>query len=198
MTEMQSNRRRQAQQDLGLSDTKEQMQMEHAMQQEEQRQMKKQLRRLEIEQSLSYRTVQSISKWMDKYFLDPLIGFFAPGIGDALTSLLVVPFIYVAACKIRSLSLTLAIIFNVLRDMAIGLIPFWIGDILDVFNRAYLQNCRLIVGFVEDDREIIHEVNRKAVWTGIMILVLCIIIYYLVKLVTYIGTLIADFFSNLF
>lgn len=176
--EMQSNRRCQAQQ--------------------EQRQMKKQQRRTEIERSLSYKTTKSLAKWMDKFYLDAIIGFFAPGIGDMLTSVFVFPFIYVAACKVRSLPLTLAVIFNVLRDVALGLIPFWIGDIVDVFNRSFAQNRRLIVGFVEDDKEVIQEVNRKAIWTGIMIILFCVAIYYLLKLAAHIGTVIADFFSNLF
>lgn len=196
--EMQSNRRRQAQQDLGLDNAKEQEQLERAMQLEQQRQMKKQQRRMEIEQSSSYKATKAIAKWMDKFFLDPIIGFFAPGIGDMLTSVFVFPFIYVAACKVRSLPLTLAVIYNVLRDVALGLIPFWIGDIVDVFNRSFVQNRRLIVGFVEDDKEVIQEVNRKAIWTGIMIILFCVAIYYLVKFVAYIGTMIADFFSNLF
>lgn len=195
--EVQNNRRRQAQQDLGLDHTKEQQQMERAMQKEEERKRKKEQRRMEIEQSSSYKTTRSIAKWMDNFFLDPILGFI-PGIGDTLPTVFVIPFLYVAACKVRSLPLTLAIIFNTLRDMAIGLIPFWIGNILDFFNRSYKANFKLIVGFVEDDKEVIHEVNRKAAWTGFMIIVFCVIIYYLVKFIAYLGTVISDFFSNLF
>ena len=118
--------------------------------------------------------------------------------GDALSSLLVVPFIYVAAVKVRSLPLTLAVIFNVLRDMAIGLIPFWVGNILDFFNRAYLQNCRLIVGFVEDDREIIREVNRKAFWMGVGIVVCCFLIYWLISIAIAATAWTFNFISSLF
>lgn len=195
--EIQNNRRRQAQQDLGLDHIKEQKQMERAMQKEEERKRKKEQRRKEIEQSSSYKATKNIAKVMDNFLLDPILGLI-PGIGDTLPTVFVIPFIYVAACKVRSLPLTLAIIFNVLRDMAIGLIPFWIGNILDFFNRSYKANFKLIVGFVEDDKEVIQEVNRKAAWTGFMIIVFCVIIYYLVKFVVYIGTVISDFFSNLF
>ena len=135
---------------------------------------------------------------MDKYFLDPLIGFFLPGIGDFLTSALVLPFIYVSAVKIRSFPLTLAVIFNVLRDVAIGLIPMWIGDLLDCVNRGYLQNTRLIVGFVEDDKETIEKVNKKAVWMGIMIVVFCVIIYLLVKLALAISEWIGSLWTSIF
>lgn len=197
MNEMQSNRRRQAQQELGLVDEKEQAQDARAMQAEQERIRRKEERRMDIELSTSYQMTQTIARWMDKYFLDPLIGLI-PGLGDALSSLLVFPFIYVAAVKVRSLPLTLAVIFNVLRDMAIGLIPFWVGNILDFFNRAYLQNCRLIVGFVEDDREIIREVNRKAFWMGVGIVVCCFLIYWLISIAIAATAWIFNFISSLF
>ena len=194
---MQSNRRRQAQQELGLVDEKEQAQDARAMQAEQERIRRKEERRMDIELSTSYQMTQTIARWMDKYFLDPLIGLI-PGLGDALSSLRVFPFIYVAAVKVRSLPLTLAVIFNVLRDMAIGLIPFWVGNILDFFNRAYLQNCRLIVGFVEDDREIIREVNRKAFWMGVGIVVCCFLIYWLISIAIAATAWAFNFISSLF
>ena len=198
MSEMQSNRRQQAQHDLGLDNEREQAQMERAMQKEEERRQRKEEKRLQIETSLSYRSTKTIAKWMDTYCLDPLLGFFLPGLGDFLTSVLVLPFIYVSVFHIRSFPLTLAIIFNVLRDIALGLIPFWICDIIDIFNRGYRQNCNLIIGFVEDDKEVIDKVNRKAIWMAILIVIFCLIIYWLVKLAIDIATGIGDLISNLF
>ena len=183
MEDLQSGRRRQAQEDLGLTSQEEQMDIERSIRKEEQRKAEKEMRRMEIEMSSSYRMVQGIAKFMDKYLLDPIIGFFVPGIGDILSSVLVLPFIHVSLFKIKSVPLTLAVIYNVLIDVLIGLIPFYIGDIIDVFNRAYLKNARLITGFVEDDKEVISEVNRKAAWMGFMILVLCVLIYFMVLLV---------------
>jgi len=195
MSELQSNRRRQAQRELGLTDEHEQAQLERALHQEEERQRKKELRRMEIEESSAYQATQTIAKWMDKYFLDPILGFILPaGMGDTLTSIFVIPYIYVAVCKVRSFPLTLAVIFNVLRDVALGLIPFCIGDIIDTFNRSYVQNARLIVGFVEDDKSIIEEVNRKAFWTGVLILIFCAIIYLLVRLAIQVGSWIGSLF----
>lgn len=195
MSELQSNRRRQAQRELGLTDEHEQAQLERALHQEEERQRKKELRRMEIEESSAYQATQTIAKWMDKYFLDPILGFILPaGMGDTLTSIFVIPYIYVAVCKVRSFPLTLAVIFNVLRDVALGLIPFYIGDIIDTFNRSYVQNARLIVGFVEDDKSIIEEVNRKAFWTGVLILIFCAIIYLLVRLAIQVGSWIGSLF----
>lgn len=194
MSESISNRRRQAQQDLGLVDVKEQRKMERAMQKEEERRYRKERRKMEIEDSAAYRAMFVIAKYMDKWFLDPILGFILPAFGDFITSACSLPFIYVAAFQVRSLPLTLAVIFNVLRDMLIGMIPFWIGDICDAFNRCYVQNSKLIVGFVEDDEDIIHEVNRKAVWTAILIALFCYLIYLMVGLVVQITEWIGSLF----
>lgn len=198
MSELHSNRRQRAQQELGLDNAKEQQEMEKSIQREEERRQEKERKRMEIEESNSYQATQAIAKYMDKYFLDPIIGLFIPGIGDILSSVMVLPFIYVSLFKIRSLPLTLAVIANVLRDMAIGLIPFWIGDIADIFHRSYLQNSKLIVGFVEDDREIIQKVNKKASWMFILIVIFCVIIYALFKLAVTVTTSLWSFISGLF
>lgn len=195
MSEFQSSRRSQAQSELGLNDDiRQEQKVELALQKEELRRAEKDAKRQMIEMSSSYRLVQGIAKWMDKYFLDPILGF-VPGVGDFISTVFVLPFIYVSAVKVRSLPLTLAVVFNVLKDAAIGLIPFWIGNIADFFNRSYLQNFRLIVGYVEDDRDVINEVNRKAVWTAILIVIFCVIIYLLVRLVVLITEWIGGWFA---
>lgn len=195
---MESARRREAQEDLGLTTSEEQKRIDHAIEKEEARRRKKEQKRQALETDSSYRMVKGIATVMDKYFLDPIIGFFLPAFGDILTSVMTLPSIMVALFKVRSIPLTLAIIYNMLVDMLIGLIPFWIGDILDAFNRSYVKNYRLIVGFVEDDKEVIHEVNRKAVFTGICILVFCLLIYWLTKLVIYVTTSVWEWIQGLF
>lgn len=195
---MESARRREAQEDLGLTTSEEQERIDHAIEKEEARRRKKEQKRQALETDSSYRMVKGIATVMDKYFLDPIIGFFLPAFGDILTSVMTLPYIMVALFKVRSIPLTLAIIYNMLVDMLLGLIPFWIGDILDVFNRSYVKNYRLIVGFVEDDKEVIHEVNRKAVFTGICILVFCLVIYWLTKLVIYVTTSVWEWIQGLF
>ncbi len=197
MSDTLNSRRRQAQEELGLANTREEERINHALEKEEKRRQEKERWRREIESSASYKATKNIATVMDKYFIDPIIGFFLPGIGDALTSIFVVPYIYVAACKVKSLPLTLAVIFNVLRDVALGLIPFCVGDIIDAFNRSHIQNRRLIIGFVEDDQKVISEVNRKAAWTGFMIVVFCVLIYLLVLLAIKIAEWIGGAFEGL-
>lgn len=136
----------------------------------------------EIKSSKSYQLAERIARLMDKYYLDAVLGFLLEGFGDLLTQLLTLPYIYVSAVKIRSVPLTLAVIYNALCDIAMGLIPFYIGDVIDVFNKSFVQNFKLIVGFVEGDKKVISEINRKAVRMAVLIVMLCVIIYFLVLL----------------
>lgn len=151
-----------------------------------------------IKSSKSYQLAERIARLMDKYYLDAVLGFLLEGFGDLLTQLLTLPYIYVSAVKIRSVPLTLAVIYNALCDIAMGLIPFYIGDVIDVFNKSFVQNFKLIVGFVEGDKKIISEVNRKAVRMAVLIVMLCVIIYFLVlltiKVMTWFWNVIAGLF----
>lgn len=108
----------------------------------------------EIKSSKSYQLAERITRLMDKYYLDAVLGFLLEGFGDLFTQLLTLPYIYVSAVKIRSVPLTLAVIYNALCDIAMGLIPFYVGDVIDVFNKSFVRNFKLIVGFVEGDKRL--------------------------------------------
>ena len=139
----------------------------------------KEERRKVLEQDWGYRMVKWIATAMDKWAIDPIVGFLAPGFGDIFTSVMTVPFIYVALCKVKSIPLTLAIIHNTLMDVLLGIMPL-LGDVFDFFNRSYKQNYAMIVGFVEGDKRITRMVNGKAVQFLILIVMICFIIYCLV------------------
>lgn len=83
-----------------------------------------QLRRLQ--DSKVYHAMESLERYMDRYYLDAIIGFI-PGWGDAFSLLCATPFIYFSARVIKSVPLTLAVINNALRDILLGLIPFFCG-----------------------------------------------------------------------
>lgn len=150
--------------------------------------------RKEIEASRTYKFTKRIAKWMDRYYIDPIIGLFLPAYGDAITALLNLPYLYISTFKVRSFPLTLAIIYNTLLDVLIGLIPV-LGDLFDVFNKSYTKNSRLLTGFVEGDRTIIREVNRKALIIGGLCLLLGLLIYLLILLIIQIGSWIGDLSS---
>lgn len=144
-----------------------------------------------IRNSVSYKLVHAIALWMDRRLLDPLIGLVLPGFGDALTSVFAVPYLYLSIVKLKSIPLTLAIVCNILLDVLIGIIPY-IGVVGDVFKRAFTRNAALIKGYVEGDRAIMQEIDRKAVGMAFLIVILCGLIYAMVlaavKIMEWIGS----------
>lgn len=143
----------------------------------------------------SLTTLSTIRKLMDDLHLDPILGLVAPGLGDWVTTILTVPYIVTSVFKLKSLSLTLAIIYNVLMDCLWGTVPV-AGDFFDFLHRGFKKNCKLVEGFVAQDPKVMNEVKRKSVYFGIMIVILiamiCISVYYVKMLWGYI----IDFFSK--
>lgn len=124
---------------------------------------------------------------MDDYYLDPLLGLLPVGIGDMISSIVVIPFIYTSLVRLKSIPLTLAVLFNSLKDILLGMLPFFIGDVIDVFYKSHKRNLDLVTGFVNNDRQIIQEVNRKAIWAAVAIAITCVLIYYVGKLIMELG-----------
>lgn len=143
--------------------------------------LRKDKRIKDLKKSKAFWLISMITKWADKYFLDALLGFI-PSVGDLVSSVFGLPFIYVSLVKVKSIPLTLAIIYNYLVDILLGSIPFFIGDAIDFFSKAHVKNLNLITRYVEGDKKIIRQVRSKALLTGILILVLCIIIYFVFRL----------------
>lgn len=191
---MANSRRQQAQADMGMNFEREDRQRETALAKEQERQAEKEAKRDALMSTTSYRIMDKTARYMDKYFLDPIIGLIPGGVGDVLSSFLAIPFIYFALVQVKSIPLTLAVICNVLKDALLGSIPFFIGDIIDVFNRSYVANLRLITGYVNDDKTVIHEVNRKATWSAIFIVIFCVLIYFIVKWAIELGNWIVSLF----
>jgi hypothetical protein len=122
-----------------------------------------------------YQTMNDITRYMDRYYLDAIIGII-PGWGDVITMFCVVPFIYFSTRVIKSIPLTLAIINNALRDVLLGMIPFFIGDVIDVFHRANTKNMAMIQGFVDGNVTVTKEVNQKAIQSAVILIILLILI----------------------
>ena len=122
-----------------------------------------------------YQAMGNLTKYMDRYYLDALFGLM-PGWGDLITVLSAIPFIYFSAKVIKSIPLTLAVINNSLRDVLLGMIPFFVGDIIDIFHRANTQNMKMVQGFVDGDETIIKDVNKKATQSAIVLIVMILLI----------------------
>lgn len=84
-----------------------------------------------------------LATWLDRRFLDPLLGFFFPGAGDALCSVVGLYGVFVAV-RIGVHPIVLArMLLNLAIDALVGSIPL-LGAVFDVFYRAHLRNLELI------------------------------------------------------
>lgn len=136
---------------------------------------KRLLQRKRLMDNKVYQTMNDITRYMDRYYLDAIIGII-PGWGDVITMFCVVPFIYFSTRVIKSIPLTLAIINNAFRDVLLGMIPFFIGDVIDVFHRANTKNMAMIQGFVDGNVTVTKEVNQKAIQSAVILIILLILI----------------------
>ena len=147
---------------------------------------KRELRRKRLMDNKAYQTMGILTRYLDRYYLDALIGVI-PGWGDALALLCVVPFVYFSLHIIKSIPLTLAVLNNALRDVLMGMIPFFVGDIIDFFHRANIQNMEMIQGFVDGDEAIIKQVNQRAWQSAIVLIILLLLIALMIWLLISFG-----------
>ena len=154
-------------------------------------------RRKRLMDNRAYQTMQGLTRYMDRYHLDALIGVI-PGWGDAIALASAVPFVYFSARVIRSVPLTLAVLNNALRDVLMGMIPFFVGDIIDFFHCANIQNMQMIQGFVDGDETMIRQVNQRAFQSAIvlavLLLLIALMIWALISFGSYLYSLVASIF----
>ena len=135
----------------------------------------------ELKASKAYKFISTVTTLADRYFLDALLGL-VPSVGDLVSSIFGLPFIYVTLFKVKSIPLTLAVIYNYLVDILLGSIPFFIGDAIDFFSKAHVKNLDLITRYVEGDKKTIRQVRSKALITAFLIIILSVIIYFVFRL----------------
>lgn len=163
------------------------------------KELKREQRRQRLMANKGYRAMCTATRYMERYYLDALIGLI-PGWGDTITAVSSVPFLYFSIKVIKSVPLTLAIINNTLRDLLLGLIPFFVGDIIDIFHRSNTQNMAMIQGFVDGNEAIIRKVNQRAwqsaIAIAVMILLIIGIIWLLIAFGSYLTSLVLSLFSS--
>ena len=151
-----------------------------------------------LKASKAYKFISTVTTLADKYFLDALLGL-VPSVGDLVSSIFGLPFIYVTLFKVKSIPLTLAVIYNYLVDILLGSIPFFIGDAIDFFSKAHVKNLDLITRYVEGDKKTIRQVRSKALLTTFLIIILSVIIYFVFRLLigvtAWTWTLLIDMFK---
>lgn len=158
---------------------------------------KRQLRRQRLMQDKVYQAMNGLTRYMDRYYLDAIIGL-VPGWGDLVALLSVVPFVYFSARVIKSVPLTLAVLNNGLRDVLLGLIPFFVGDVIDFFHRSNTKNMAMVQGFVDGDESIVKDVNRRAWQSAVVLVVLLLLIVLAVWLLVSFGSYLYTSVASLF
>lgn len=166
---MESSRRKDILKEAGLDHSKERENIEKAIKSELKRQEKVQDKKDKLMKGTMFSSMTKVRKVMDDWMLDPIIGFCLPEVGDIISAVLVIPFIYFSLFKVKSLRLACACAFNTLVDMIIGLIPI-IGDITDIFHKSYKKNLQLITDYVDDKAEAKREVNTKFMWVWVVLI----------------------------
>lgn len=149
-------------------------------------------RKSRLKTSGAYQFMQRVTVWLDRYYLDAIAGLIPGGTGDAAAALFSLVHVYFSLFRLHSIPLTLAILNNVLRDILLGLIPFYVGNVIDFFHRANSRNMVLIDGFINDDEVLIKEVNRKAAQAAAVLvtsfIAILLMLALLVKIAQVIGT----------
>lgn len=135
-----------------------------------------------------------MAKSYDDWFLDPIVGFLIPGVGDIISSMAILPALYVAIFNLRSIRLVLAILSAAIIDILAGLIPV-AGDIVDAFYKSNKIACRLIVGYVEEDDDTMSEINKRAVWGAIFLAIIGFLGYACYNLIMSLYTWIVSLFA---
>ncbi len=118
--------------------------------------------REELKASRTYQLMQKVALYMDQYYLDGIAGLVPGGLGDMVSALFAIVHVYFCMFRLRSIPLTLAILNNVMRDVLMGMLPFFIGGVIDFLNKAHKKNMKLIDGYINDEPTVVQEVRRKA------------------------------------
>lgn len=140
-----------------------------------------------------YVSLKSIARYMDRYYIDGILGLI-PGIGDIISAASMVPFAWFSLFVVKSVPLTLAVVNNALRDILIGMIPFAIGDVTDFFYRSNTRSLKMIIGFVENDRAVVTQVNRKALQAAAAMALLIVLIALMAILLVRLGAWLVSLF----
>ncbi|MBQ6203012.1 MAG: DUF4112 domain-containing protein [Prevotella sp.] len=154
-------------------------------------------RRQRLMDNKVYQAMEGLTRYMDRYYLDALVGVI-PGWGDAIALITVVPFVYFSFRVIKSIPLTLAVLNNALRDVLLGMIPFFVGDIIDFFHHANTQNMQMIQGFVDGDEAVIRQVNQRAWQSAVVLVLLLLLIALMIWLLVSFGSYLYSLLTSIF
>jgi hypothetical protein len=84
-----------------------------------------------------------LARWLDRYYVDPIVGLLVPGVGDLMTGAAGL-YLVVLAFRARMPWIVIArMLINLTVDIVVGLIPI-LGDVFDFVWRANERNLKLL------------------------------------------------------
>lgn len=86
---------------------------------------------------------ERIARWTDRAMLDPIAGFFVPGLGDVVGAGIGLFIVTVAVQKKLPAVVVARMLVNLGIDTAVGMIPL-VGDLFDFAFRANQKNVALL------------------------------------------------------
>lgn len=118
--------------------------------------------------------VRTLARVLDRFYLDPLLGFLLPGGGDVIGSVIGIYTVMLAARRKVSPVIIARMLLNLAADAVLGLIPF-LGDLVDIGFKANLRNLDLLAERVEHGgrataRDWLFVVGAALVYATVMVL----------------------------
>ncbi len=144
--------------------------------------------RQRLSESRLYGTLQLVNKFLDRYYLDGVVGLLPFGMGDWFTAAISLVYVYFGAFVVKSGALSIAMAVNIVRDIMLGLLPFGVGNVIDFFHRSNQKNIRLVEGFVDGDEAVIRDVQARKRQGIITLIAMLLVIVALVWLVVFLGS----------
>jgi len=92
---------------------------------------------------LELERARKLTRVLDHYMVDPLLGLVLPGVGDLIGSLLGLYVVAIAVRRKASPVIVARMLLNLAIDAGIGVVPV-LGDIADVAFKANAKNFRLL------------------------------------------------------
>ncbi|MDX2021606.1 MAG: DUF4112 domain-containing protein [Deltaproteobacteria bacterium] len=84
-----------------------------------------------------------VARLLDRHYLDPILGFVAPGMGDGVGLLLGLYIVFAARQAKASRMLQARMLLNLAADGLLGAVPL-IGDLFDIAFKANTRNLELL------------------------------------------------------
>jgi hypothetical protein len=98
---------------------------------------------VEPKHDVDLRLAEWLARLMDDYYVDPLLGFLLPGVGDVLGSLVGLLIVGVGVRRGLSRATVARMLLNLGVDGLLGAIPL-LGDAFDVVSHANRRNLALL------------------------------------------------------